>query len=62
LREHRQRITDLQAATLTPDRESVVRDCLQAPRWEAADLSPVCVGTGGSPIGVLISARRAHLR
>jgi len=62
LREHRQRIADLQSAVMTPARQSLVREFLQGPAWEGAELSIARVGTGASPIGMLITARRAQLR
>jgi SAM-dependent methyltransferase len=62
LREHRQRIEDLRRAVITPARESLVREHLRGPAWRGAELSTVRVGSGGSPIGMLISAQRAQVR
>jgi len=55
---HQQRINDLLAAVLTPEREEIVRKKLQTSNWQAPTFSTLCVGTESSPIGTTISALR----
>ena len=56
---HRQRINDLKASVVTPQREGIIRDRLCAPSWEDLTFEPMSVGAASSPIGTLIRARRA---
>lgn len=56
---HRQRIDDLSAAVMSPHRLDAVRRRLQPPRWDGASFSPLRAGSTASPIGVMITARRA---
>ena len=55
---HRQRINDLLAAVMTPDREEIVRKKLQSSNWQAPTFSTLSVGPESSPIGTTISACR----
>ena len=56
---HRQRINDLLAAVITPDREEIIRSHLRQPNWENASFLSLNIGSASSPIGTLIEARRA---
>ena len=56
---HRQRINDLRASVMTSDREEVVRKKLRASHWQGLSLVTLRVGSASSPIGTIISARRA---
>ena len=55
---HRQRINDLLAAVMSPERLATVRACLCKPGWNGVSVEEVRVGSDSSPIGVLIQARR----
>lgn len=55
---HQQRIKDLLAAVMTPDREEVVRKNLQTSHWQGPTFSTLRVGPDSSTIGTTISARR----
>jgi ubiquinone/menaquinone biosynthesis C-methylase UbiE len=57
---HRQRINDLLAAVISPAREELVRSRLQQQKWRDASFLTMRVGSGSSPIGILIEARRAN--
>ena len=56
---HRQRINDLLASVMTSDREEAVCKQLRASRWQGLSLVTLRVGSASSPIGTIISARRA---
>jgi len=56
---HRQRINDLLAAVITPDREEIIRGHLRQPSWENASFLTLRIGAASSQIGTLIEARRA---
>ena len=55
---HRQRINDLLAAVMSPERQDTVHACLRKPGWDGVSVEEVRVGSDSSPIGVLIQARR----
>ena len=55
---HRQRINDLLASVITSNREDVVHRILATSRWQGPSLETLRVGSS-SPIGIIISARRA---
>jgi len=57
---HRQRINDLLTAVISPAREEIIRSRLQQQKWQDASFLTMRVGTGSSPIGILIEARRAN--
>jgi SAM-dependent methyltransferase len=57
---HRQRIRDLLAARLTPDREQRVRAILQGPAWRSLQVTDLRVPDTGSLVGRVIEASRAH--
>ena len=56
---HRQRINDLVAAVITPDRLEQLGARLNGPGWNRAAVEPFAAGAGQSPIGLLITAERS---
>lgn len=59
LQAHRQRMSDLTAAVLTPARLEAVRRRLQPPVWQEASMTELRVGASAGSVGMLIEARRA---
>lgn len=59
LQAHRQRMSDLAAAVLSPVRLAAVRRRLQPPAWQEASMAELRVGASASSVGLLIAAQRA---
>ena len=59
LQAHRQRMSDLMAAILSPARLEAVRRRLQPPAWQERSLAELRVGASASSVGMRIEARRA---
>ena len=59
LQAHRQRMSDLMAAVLSPARLEAVRRRLQPPAWQERSMAELRVGASVSSVGLLIEARRA---
>lgn len=58
LQAHRQRMSDLTAAILSPVRLEAVRRRLQPPAWQEASMTELRVGASASSVGMLIEAQR----
>lgn len=56
---HRQRLKDMEAAALTPERLARVREILGSPDWHALTIEPLIVGENRNEIGLVIRAQRA---
>ena len=59
LQAHRQRMSDLTAAILSPARLETVRRRLRRPAWQEISMAELRVGASASSVGMLIEARRA---
>ena len=58
LQAHRQRMSDLAAAILSPARLEAVRRRLRPPAWQEISMAELRVGASASSVGMLIEARR----
>ena len=58
LQAHRQRMSDLTAAILSPARLETVRRRLRRPAWQEISMAELRVGASASSVGMLIEARR----